>query len=162
VHWKLFDYIALKKLYMDSLEISDKIELYELANKLFMYVDAQQWDKVLNEVFSKEVWFDMQSAGGGEPKLIEASEICAMWKEGFASLDAVHHQGGQYLVDVNSNEASVFGYAVAFHYKQSAQKGKTRTFVGSYDLKAIRTDSGWRLNQFKYNLKYIDGNASLE
>jgi hypothetical protein len=147
---------------MDSREISDRIELYELANKLFMYVDAQQWDKVLGEVFTEEVWFDMQSAGGGEPKLITVNDICLMWKEGFANLDAVHHQGGQYLVDVTTNEANIFGYAVAFHYKQSAQKGKTRSFVGSYDLKAIRTNNGWRLNQFKYNLKYIDGNATLE
>jgi hypothetical protein len=147
---------------MDSREISDKIELYELANKLFMYVDAQQWDKVLNEVFTKEVWFDMQSAGGGEPKSIAATDICSTWKDGFSGLDAVQHQGGHYLINVNSDEASIFAYAVAFHYKQSAQKGKTRTFVGSYELKAIRTNSGWRMNQFKYNLKFIDGNLSLD
>ena len=120
---------------MDSQATSDKIELYELANKVFMYVDAQQWDKVLNEVFTEEVWFDMKSAGGGEPRQMAAKDICAMWREGFLGLDAIHHQGGQYLVNLNSDEASIFGYAVAFHYKQSAQKGKTRTFVGSYDLK---------------------------
>lgn len=147
---------------MDNQIIADKIELYELANKLFMYVDAQQWDKVLNEVFTDHVWFDMKSAGGGEPKSISAKDICTMWQQGFAGLDAIHHQGGQYLINIDSTEANIFGYAVAFHLKQSAQKGKTRTFVGSYDLKAIKTKNGWRLNQFKYNLKYIDGNATLE
>lgn len=151
-----------KKFDMDSKAVSDKIELYELANKLFMYVDAQQWDKVLSEVFTEQIWFDMQSAGGGEPKNLSAKDICAMWKEGFSGLDAVHHQGGQYLIDINSTEASIFGYAVAFHYKQSAKNGNTRTFVGSYDLKAAKTNNGWRLNQFKYNLKYIDGNSTLE
>lgn len=147
---------------MDNELIADKIELQELANKLFMYVDAQQWDKVLNEVFTEHVWFDMQSAGGGEPESITAKEICNMWQAGFRELDAVHHQGGHYLIGVHSNEADIFGYAAAFHYKQSAQQGNTRTFVGSYNLKAMKTERGWRLNQFKYNLKFIDGNATLK
>jgi hypothetical protein len=34
--------------------------------------------------------------------------------------------------------------------------------TGSYDLKAQQTANGWRLIQFKYNLKYADGNLTLE
>jgi hypothetical protein len=140
----------------------DKIELQELANKLFMYTDAQQWDQLLTEVFTESVWFDMQSAGGGEPKLWPAKDICELWRKGFEGLDAIHHQAGHYLIDVTGDEANIFGYAVATHYRANAQKGKTRMFVGSYDLKAIRTEKGWRLSQFTYNLKYIDGNTTLE
>jgi hypothetical protein len=140
----------------------DKIELQELANKLFMYTDARQWDTLLREVFTESVWFDMQSAGGGEPKTWPAKEIGELWRRGFEGLDAIHHQAGHYLIDVKEDEADIYGYAMATHYKAAAQKGNTRMFVGSYDLKAIRTENGWRLNQFKYNLKYIDGNATLE
>ena len=140
----------------------DKMELQELANKLFMYTDARDWDRLQSEVFTEEVWFDMSSAGGGEPKALPATEICAMWKSGFAGLDSVHHQAGHYLIELMDTEAVVFAYAIALHYKASARKGNTRMFVGSYDLRAIRRESGWRLSQFKYNLKFIDGNASLE
>jgi hypothetical protein len=147
---------------MDHQLLSDKMELQELANKLFMYVDAQDWNKILDEVFSEEVWFDMQSAGGGEPATLAASEIGEMWRKGFEGLDAVHHQAGHYLIEVKENEAGIFGYAMAAHYKKKAQKGNTRMFVGSYDLKAKRTADGWRLHQFKYNLKFIDGNTTLE
>jgi hypothetical protein len=147
---------------MDQPTAFDKIELQELANKLFMYTDAQDWNKVLQEVFTENVWFDMQSAGGGEPKQMAAAEICEMWHNGFAGLDAVHHQAGHYLIEVNKDKATIFGYAMATHFKAQAQRGKTRMVVGSYDLKAVRTGRGWRLNQFKYNLKYIDGNPTLE
>ena len=140
----------------------DKMELQELANKLFMYTDAQDWARLQSEVFTEEVWFDMSSAGGGEPKSLPAKEICAMWKSGFVGLDSVHHQAGHYLIEVMEDEATIFGYAIALHYKASAQKGNTRTFVGSYDLRASLREGGWRLSQFKYNLKFIDGNASLE
>src|SRR4029077_20783006 len=134
----------------------------ELANKLFMYADARQWQQMLDEVFTDRVWFDMGSAGGGAPSEMPAAAICQAWREGFSQLDAVHHQAGHYLVTLDGDEATVYGYSVASHYKKSATKGQTREFVGSYDLKAKRTPEGWRLSQFKYNLKYIGGNATLE
>lgn len=140
----------------------EKFHLTELANKLFMYTDAQRWQDLLDEVFVEELWFDMSSAGGGEPRKLPATELCDMWAEGFKGLDEVHHQAGHYLIDVRKEEASIFAYAVAYHYKNSAVNGKTRVFVGSYDLNAINTSKGWRLNQFKYNLKFIDGNANLD
>jgi hypothetical protein len=147
---------------MDQQTVFDKIELQELANKLFMFTDARDWNRLLTEVFTENVWFDMQSAGGGTPGTIKARKIADMWAKGFEGIDAIHHQAGHYLIDVRGNEASIFAYAIATHFKQKALKGKVRTFVGNYDLKAIRSAEGWRLSQFKYHLKYVDGNASLE
>jgi hypothetical protein len=48
------------------------------------------------------------------------------------------------------------------HHKKSATKGSTRSFVGSYDLKAVYGNNGWRLKAFKYNLKFVDGNINLD
>jgi hypothetical protein len=140
----------------------DKIELTELSNKLFMYCDAQLWQRMLDEVFSPTIRFDTSNAGGGPPAMLDAKAVCDIWKQGFIGLDSAHHQAGHYLITVRDDEADIFGYAVAFHYKKAATKGNTRSFVGSYDLKAIRTPDGWRFSQFKYNLKYIDGNTTLE
>jgi len=142
--------------------LSDKAELTELANKLYMYCDAQQWDKLLEEVFTPVIWFDMASAGGGMPVSIEAHVVCKMWADGFAGLDAIHHQAGHYIITVDKDDADIYAYAVATHYKKAASKGATRTFVGGYELKARRFVNGWRLSQFKYNLKYVDGNVTLE
>jgi len=146
---------------MNDQKFEDKIEITELTNKLFMYVDAQEWAKVLDEVFTESVWFDMASAGGDASQL-PAREICDLWQQGFVGIDAVHHQAGHYLITVNEAAADIYGYAVASHYKKSATRGNSRIFVGSYDLKALKTSKGWRLSQFKYNLKYIDGNVSLD
>ena len=115
-----------------------------------------------SEVFVSEIWFDAASAGAGQPQNMEARAVCKMWDDGFVGLDAVHHQAGHYLISVQGSSADIFGYAVAIHYKQSAARGHTRTFVGSYDLKAQQMPNGWRLTQFKYNLKFIDGNITME
>ena len=141
---------------------ADKVELTELANKLFMYCDAKQWDKMLNEVFIPVIWFDASSLGAGGPCSMEVKEVCNNWEEGLRGLDAIHHQAGQYIITVKHDKADIYGYAIASHYKKAATKGHTRTFVGSYDLKAERTGDGWRLSQFKFNLKFMEGNVSLE
>jgi hypothetical protein len=138
-----------------------KQELTELTNKLFMYTDAQNWDGLVTEVFTDKVNFDMSSLGA-EPQKLDATAICDQWREGFKELDAVHHQAGHYLINVEADKASIFAYAIAVHLKKSAAKGSTRTFIGDYDLKAVQTKKGWRLCSFTYHVKIMDGNISFE
>jgi len=138
---------------------SKRDEIIELASKLFIYTDYQQWDKLLSEVFKETVHFDMKSISGHAPEKLKAVDICSMWREGFAGLDAVHHQAGNFLVNFQADEttAIVFCYAIASHFKKSAPKSKTREFVGSYEFHVVLTDEGWRIDSFIYNLKYVNG-----
>jgi hypothetical protein len=143
--------------------LTTREEIIELANKLFIYTDHFQWPQLLEEVFTEEVYFDMSSAGGGDPAKLKATQICDNWQKGLADLDAVHHQAGNYIViQPDANTAHVFCYAIALHYKKSATQGQTREFVGSYDLSFVLTDVGWRISGFKYNMKYINGNVELK
>ena len=145
---------------MDQL-LKNKIELTELTNKLFMYTDAQQWDLLLSEVFTDTVEFDMSSING-QAEQMKASQICELWKNGFGGIDSVHHQAGHYLITVKENAADIFAYAVATHYKKETTLGNTRSFTGSYNLKAAETGEGWRISHFKYNLKFSEGNTEFK
>jgi hypothetical protein len=136
--------------------------IIEVVNKLFIYTDMQNWKGLQEEVFREHVHLDMSSMGGDASNMT-AREICEMWEEGFKDLDAVNHLAGNYLVNlVSENEAHVFAYATATHYKESAKNGKTREFVGTYDLKLKKVGQAWKIDFFKYNLKYMDGNAALD
>jgi hypothetical protein len=142
---------------------SKREEIVELVNKLFVYTDSRAWDRLLKDVFKEKVLFDMSSLGAGPAKELTAMAICDMWRDGFAGIDQVHHQSGNFIVDFKDEvEANVFCYAIASHYKQTATQGKSREFIGSYELHASLTDLGWRLDSFKYNLKYVNGNAELK
>ncbi|MDX2301410.1 MAG: nuclear transport factor 2 family protein [Microscillaceae bacterium] len=137
-------------------------QIVEVVNKLFVYTDQQDWERLHSEVFAEEVFLDMSSLGG-ESKTMTPTEICEGWKKGFEGLDAINHLGGNYLVSLQDDViAQVFAYATATHYKASATKGQTREFVGSYELRLVDTLEGWRINVFKYNLKYTSGNVTLE
>ena len=144
-----------------KIEMTEREKLVELVNKLFIYTDNRQWDLLQSEVFSDRVFLDMTSMGGQASELT-SKDICDMWSEGFKELDAVNHLGGNYLIQMLSDtESSVFAYATATHFKASATKGKTREFVGTYDLKMKRIEGSWRICSFIYHLKYAAGNLDL-
>jgi hypothetical protein len=136
-------------------------EIVEVVNKLFVYTDQQDWDKLQAEVFTHEVRFDMSSVGGVNDELMSV-DICKLWEDGFAGIDSINHLAGNFIVKIQDTTASVFAYATATHYKQSATKGKTREFVGTYDIGLLRQIMGWRIYSFRYDLKYSTGNLSLE
>ena len=136
-------------------------QVIEVINKLFVYTDYQEWDKLQKEVFTERILFDMSSLGS-EIKTMPAKEVCETWQKGFEGLDAINHLAGNYMVTINELTADVFAYATATHYKKSAKNGNTREFVGSYNLHLIYTDQGWRIDIFKYNLKYVNGNVELK
>ena len=135
-------------------------EIVEVINKLFVYTDTQEWEKLQSEVFSENVLFDMSSLGGNKMDTT-SREICEIWRNGFVGIDSVNHLAGNYLVQIHDTTATVFAYATATHYKESATKGKTREFVGTYNIGLMKYGSVWRIYQFKYNLKYSTGNIDL-
>jgi hypothetical protein len=143
---------------MEKFSVRD--EIIEVVNKLFIYTDSLQWDKLEKEVFTEKVFFDMSSLGGDKEEK-SAVAICALWAKGFEGIDSVNHLAGNYLVTIDNISAVVFAYATATHYKASAVNGKTREFTGTYDIRLARVPGGWRINHFKYDLKYMTGNAEL-
>ena len=141
-------------------QLTTRDQIIEIVDRLFIYTDDREWEKLKLDIFTDEVRIDMSSVGGPD-SLMPAAEICAMWDKGFADLDGVHHQAGNYLVTEGSNAADVLCYATATHYKKAATQGHTRTFVGSYNIRLIYTNRGWRIDMLKYNLKWLTGNIDL-
>ena len=137
-------------------------QIVETVNKLFVYTDNREWIKLQDQVFTASVEVNMVSMGAKAPEQVSSREICHRWEKSFEELDAVHHQAGNYIVDIDGDEANVYAYSIATHYKESAKKEKIREFVGSYDLHIIKTAVGWRIDRFKYDLKYNTGNMTLE
>jgi hypothetical protein len=144
-------------------QMSTRETVIEVVNKLFLYTDNADWLRLQKDVFTENVVFDMSSLGGDPPTKKSAREICDLWASGFEGIDSIHHQTGNYSVSFpEEGQAKVFCYATATHYKKAARNGNVRTFVGSYELVLVLTDIGWKIQGFKYNVKYVDGNLRLD
>ena len=130
--------------------------------RLFVATDNRDWAGV-RECFADTVHFDMTSVAGGQPANVPAEQIVAGWTTGLAPIEHVHHQAGNFRVTVRGDEADAFCYGIALHYRRTTSGRNTRTFVGSYDFRLVNdADDGWRISAFKFNLKFLDGNAQLE
>ena len=62
----------------------------------------------------------------------------------------------------DGDEARAFCYGIAFHYLPNETGRNTRVFVESYDFHLRREGERGRIDQFKFKLKFIDGNLDLE
>ena len=139
----------------------DRVQIIETINKLFIDTDNRDWPRV-RRCFTADVLFDMSSLGGGEPQRLSPDRIVAAWEAGLKPLKAIHHQAGNYLVNVKGSQAEAFCYGIASHYLPNRTNINTRTFVGSYDFELVKDGGSWKIAMFKFNLKYIDGNPNLE
>ena len=142
-------------------ELKAQNEIIAAANRLFICTDNRDWSCV-RDVFAPEVLFDMTSLTGGSPGKKTPQQIADMWDQGLKPLKAIHHQAGNYQARVNGSEADLFCYGIAYHYLPNPTNQNTRVFVGSYNFHLVQGDGGWKIDRFKFNLQFIDGNKDLE
>ena len=138
-----------------------KERVLDTVNELFVGTDERDWGRVA-AALAPRVHFDVRSMTGAAPETVDAAVIIAGWTEGLRPLKAVHHQTGNFRVRVAGDGADVFCYGTATHYLPNRSGRNTRVFVGSYDLHLTRQDGAWRIDLFRFRLKYVDGNLDLE
>jgi hypothetical protein len=138
----------------------DEKAAIETVNRLFVSTDNRHWESV-KACFADQVVLDMTSMVGGEFGKLTPQQIANARDAGLKGLEAIHHQAGNYDVVLEANEADVFCDGIATHYLPNATGQNSRMLLGSYNfhLKKIKRD--WKVDHFKYNLKYIRGNLEL-
>ncbi|HVT05890.1 MAG TPA: nuclear transport factor 2 family protein [Polyangia bacterium] len=148
---------------MDTLaDLVARQQIIDVLTELFVATDQRDWAAV-KRCFAEQVLFDMSSLGAGPAARRTPDEIAAGWAEGLKSLEAIHHQAGNFRVTTYEGRATASCYGVAYHFRRTRSGHNTRTFVGSYAFVLDRAGSGaWRINSFRFDLKFIDGNPQLE
>lgn len=137
-----------------------KYQIIEKVNQLFIETDNKNWNAV-SGIFAENVLFDMSSMTGVTPTKIASGEIVSAWEKGLKEIEHLHHQVGNFIINYKGNEAEVFCYGIAYHYKPVLSGMNVRTFVGSYNIHLIKNNEEWEIDAFKFNLKFIDGNKKL-
>ncbi|HLK88517.1 MAG TPA: nuclear transport factor 2 family protein [Polyangia bacterium] len=142
--------------------LAARANIVDVITELFVATDQRDWAAV-KRCFADQVLFDMSSLGAGPPARRTPDEIAAGWAEGLSALAAIHHQAGNYRVTIHEARATANCYGIAYHYRKTASGRNTRVFVGSYAFILERGGAlGWRISTFRFDLKFIDGNADLE
>jgi hypothetical protein len=131
----------------ELLELFDKEAIGETMSRLFIATDRRGWEAV-RACLTEEVLFDMSSLTAAKPETRTAQAIVETWEAGLRPLDAVHHQAGNLLVEVQGDRATASCYGIASHYLANPSGRNTRIFVGSYDFSLERIEGRWRISAF--------------
>jgi 3-phenylpropionate/cinnamic acid dioxygenase small subunit len=140
-------------------ELSGREQVIDVVTRLFIATDNRDWAEV-RQCLDDEVLFDMSSLGG-EPGRVTPETIIRGWEEGLKGLEAIHHQIGNFRVQVWDAAASLFCYGIALHYRRNPSGNDTRVFVGSYDIHLVRRGEAWKIDGFSYHSKFVTGNPAL-
>jgi SnoaL-like domain len=155
---------TLHQFFMDENKIQslpDREEIIRTVVELFVSTDQREWKKV-ESCFAETVTLDMTSLAGGEPLQQTGAQVAESWRIGLLPIDQVHHQVSNFFVKNSDYDATVFCYGIAYHYRAVSSEENTRTFVGSYDIHLVKRPDGWKIDLFRFNLKFITGNLHLE
>lgn len=140
----------------------DERDVADVVVSLFVATDRRDWGAV-EGCLAERVTLDMTSMAGGEPLRVSGPEVAALWEQGLRPIDHVHHQVGNLRVKVAGDEAKATCYGIALHHRPGIQAAeKTRRFVGSYDVRLRRSEERWRIEAFRFELAFIEGNRELE
>lgn len=141
--------------------MTDRERIIDRLVRLSIGIDERDW-KGVEACFAETVFFDTTSMTGGVPQKLAPSSISAGWRESLESIEKIHHQLGNFLVERNRDEADVSCYGIAYHYREVPSGRNTRIFVGTYDFHLTREVDEWLIDLFRFNLKFIDGNVALD
>lgn len=141
-------------------QLLDERDAGRVVIDLFTATDRRDWAAV-EACLASRLTLDMTSLAGGEPVETTGAAVAAMWKEGLAPIDHVHHQVGNLVVTIRGDEAHVTCYGIALHHRKIASPRRTRVFVGSYRMRLARLDGRWRIDRFTFDLAFLEGNLEL-
>ena len=91
----------------DINDLLERARIIDVVTRLFVGTDNRDWEAV-KRCFTSTVLFDMSSLGTGDPRDLSPDDIVAMWDVGLKPLEAIHHQVGNFLVDINGSRAYAF------------------------------------------------------
>ena len=142
-------------------QLLDERDAGRVVLDLFVATDRRDWAAV-EACLAPRLTLDMTSLAGGEPVDTTGAAVAAMWNEGLAPIEHVHHQIGNLVVTVSGEEAHASCYGIALHHRKVASPRRTRVFVGSYRIHLVRLDGAWRIDRFTFDLAFLEGNPELE
>jgi SnoaL-like domain len=146
---------------MNDVMIQDRFAIQDTITDLFVGTDNRDWEMV-KRCFAPSVLFDMSSLTGSPAVTLVPQQIADGWDSALRALEGVHHQAGNFRISIHGDQADATCYAVAWHFRRNRSEKNTRQFVGSYDFHLCRQGERWTIDVFRFNLKFIDGNAFLE
>lgn len=141
--------------------LSDQHDIINTVQQIFIQTDERNWDRVA-ACFADPLQLDYTSMNGGEPARMSPQQVIESWQGVLPGFEATQHSISNFRVNVVGDNATINCYGTAVHYLPNESGSEdTWTVVGTYDFHAVRSDDTWKVDDMRFNFKFMEGNEQL-
>lgn len=134
-------------------ELTDRIELTELCDRYVRHLDKDRGsDAWLPTVFTEDAHLTFPM---GEFKGMEG--LAGFQKMARTTFERTHHISSNYDIRLDGDRAQVGAHLMAVHVRRGDEPSSHFTIGGHYEAEAVRTDAGWRIRTFVFDLVWNAG-----
>ncbi|MCX4783744.1 nuclear transport factor 2 family protein [Streptomyces sp. NBC_01264] len=134
-------------------ELTDRGEISRLCDRYVSHMDRDRDDDAwLGSVFTEDA---VLSFPFGEYKGIEG--LVAFQEMGRSSFARSHHISANHEIDLDGDRARVRAHTLAVHLKRREDPGTHFDVGGHYEALVVRTEEGWRIQRFTYEVVWSNG-----
>lgn len=134
-------------------ELTDRVELTELCDRYVRHLDKDRGsDAWLGSVFTEDVRLRFPM---GEYKGMEG--LAAFQQMARTTFERTHHISSNYDIRLDGDRALVGAHLTAVHVRRRQEPGGHFAIGGHYEAGAVRTDEGWRIRTFDFDLVWNAG-----
>ncbi|MDD7911486.1 nuclear transport factor 2 family protein [Pseudovibrio exalbescens] len=140
--------------------MQDYHALCNLVSKFFAAVDRLDWPQVWS-LMAETVRLDYRSLTGQPAELLRPQQITEAWGMMMPNYDAIHHQIGNLIVEVEGDEATVSCHGMASHFIKGTSGSGHQLIVGTYTFRLVRQDKVWRIEEMTFHFKFAAGDHTV-
>jgi hypothetical protein len=137
-------------------QLADELALMRIPTEVEVAVDRKDWPKARSS-FADQVRVDFTSLVGGQPATIKSDDLIAGWSGNLkGNKQSLHIRGGA-LVTLNGDKASVYSNGYAWNKMPGGTDGDLWEVWGNYIHEFERTQNGWKITGFTFNMVHERG-----
>jgi hypothetical protein len=135
----------------------DYIAITDLVQRYGQGTDTHDFD-LLRTCYGAEIEVDHSPTIGMGRMRVSADKWCQLAKQFHSQLDGDEHIMIPQSIVINGDTALCHVLMHASHFYRAANGSPYQSLVGTYDLKLIRTEDGWKIAESVQGVKWTEGN----
>jgi SnoaL-like domain len=133
--------------------LTDRAEIARLCDRYVLHLDQDRDnDDWLGSVFTDDV--RMAFPFGTYEGITGLTEFQQMARTAFAR---THHISSNYDITLDGDNARVRAHLMAVHVPRIEEPATHFSIGGHYEAQAVRTDAGWRIRGFHFDIVWTAG-----
>jgi SnoaL-like protein len=138
----------------------DYIAITDLVQRYGQGTDTHDFD-LLRTCYGKEIDVDHSPTIGMGRMRVSADKWCQLAKQFHGQLDGDEHIMIPQSIVINGDTASCHVLMRASHFYRGANGSPHQSLIGTYDLKFVRAEDGWKIAESVQGVKWSEGNCQF-